>query len=519
MYFSEILVNPPETVGAKAQCVEIQAAPLARLLEEEGIWFVAISGQPESAGVVTAAVPLRDLELGPNGLLLLRAGSADLVPPPEADTTVLSTESVLWPAPAQSVTLALLYDAAEVPAVGDDLDFDDDGTLDGGFVGTIVLDAVSFAAPDGTGYEYADDLGGDALGSVGGYTPDALFRDRDTIWFSGIPWYMPWKPSCPLWCGGRVTGDAAGPWTWDAVDHFGWDELGVAAPEELTLHLGAPNDLVLPARPPYAEWFDDYPAGMPMHGVGGWKGWDADPTLGATLTEEPVFSGTNALAVAGDTDLVHEFFGAAAGRWIFSLWQYVPGDFQSGGEEPYRGSFVILLNTYADGGPYHWSVQLHADSDTQSFIRDGVEPASVPLIHDQWVPITVLIDLNEDSYRVFYAGQELGTAESWTAGVEGEGGGQLAIGALDLFAYGSSPVHYDDISLAPADVVVPQLGDLNCDGAVDAFDIDPFVLALTAPEAYAALYPDCTYELADINGDGGVDAFDIDPFVALLTGG
>jgi probable HAF family extracellular repeat protein len=62
-------------------------------------------------------------------------------------------------------------------------------------------------------------------------------------------------------------------------------------------------------------------------------------------------------------------------------------------------------------------------------------------------------------------------------------------------------------------------GDLNCDGVVNTFDIDPFVLALTNPAAYAAQHPDCLARLADINGDGVVNAFDVDPFVLLLTGG
>ena len=48
--------------------------------------------------------------------------------------------------------------------------------------------------------------------------------------------------------------------------------------------------------------------------------------------------------------------------------------------------------------------------------------------------------------------------------------------------------------------------------------IDPFVLALTDPSGYAEAFPDCDRMLADINGDGDVDAFDIDPFVELLTG-
>ncbi len=60
-------------------------------------------------------------------------------------------------------------------------------------------------------------------------------------------------------------------------------------------------------------------------------------------------------------------------------------------------------------------------------------------------------------------------------------------------------------------------GDLNCDGAVNAFDIDPFVLALTDPAAYAAAFATCGVMAADVNGDGVVNAFDIDPFVALLT--
>ena len=64
----------------------------------------------------------------------------------------------------------------------------------------------------------------------------------------------------------------------------------------------------------------------------------------------------------------------------------------------------------------------------------------------------------------------------------------------------------------------PLAGDVNCDGNVNAFDIDPFVLALSDPAGYAAAYPECNLLTADCNGDGDVNSFDIDPFVALLTG-
>jgi hypothetical protein len=69
-----------------------------------------------------------------------------------------------------------------------------------------------------------------------------------------------------------------------------------------------------------------------------------------------------------------------------------------------------------------------------------------------------------------------------------------------------------------------EKGDANCDGAVNTFDIDPFVMALTLPATWEATYGAgglgcsliCT---CDCNNDGAVNTFDIDPFVLELTGG
>ncbi len=63
-----------------------------------------------------------------------------------------------------------------------------------------------------------------------------------------------------------------------------------------------------------------------------------------------------------------------------------------------------------------------------------------------------------------------------------------------------------------------MLGDMNCDGAFDGADIDPFFLALADPAAYASQYPFCTIMNGDINGDGSVDGADIDAFFVLLGG-
>lgn len=65
-------------------------------------------------------------------------------------------------------------------------------------------------------------------------------------------------------------------------------------------------------------------------------------------------------------------------------------------------------------------------------------------------------------------------------------------------------------------VVVPRFGDMNCDGVVNNFDIDPFVLAIVDPTHYNELYPDCFHRAADVDNDGVVTNFDIDPFVECL---
>ncbi len=68
----------------------------------------------------------------------------------------------------------------------------------------------------------------------------------------------------------------------------------------------------------------------------------------------------------------------------------------------------------------------------------------------------------------------------------------------------------------PLEPIVP--GDIDCDGDVDFFDIDPFVAALSGPAAYYSAFPACNWLNADVQCDGDVDFFDIDPFVACLGG-
>jgi hypothetical protein len=75
------------------------------------------------------------------------------------------------------------------------------------------------------------------------------------------------------------------------------------------------------------------------------------------------------------------------------------------------------------------------------------------------------------------------------------------------------------VGTLPADVAAAVLtGDLNCDGAVNFGDINPFVLYLSNFSVWQQTYINCPPAVGDINGDGTYPSFgDINPFVALLS--
>jgi hypothetical protein len=76
----------------------------------------------------------------------------------------------------------------------------------------------------------------------------------------------------------------------------------------------------------------------------------------------------------------------------------------------------------------------------------------------------------------------------------------------------------DAFSMSALVCTPPHLGDVNCDGSTNFADINPFVLALSSPDAYAQQFPGCPLENRDINMDGVLNFGDINAFVALLSG-
>ena len=119
-----------------------------------------------------------------------------------------------------------------------------------------------------------------------------------------------------------------------------------------------------------------------------------------------------------------------------------------------------------------------------------------------WIVLRPLSGAFEWAWTADNSGAGVGFQHVW--GVSDDGG--AAWWSFDNYATQFSVT--DETPFTP--------GDVNCDGNVDFFDIDAFLLALFDPAGYASTYPACSLASADINSDGNVDFFDIDPFVLCL---
>ncbi len=91
--------------------------------------------------------------------------------------------------------------------------------------------------------------------------------------------------------------------------------------------------------------------------------------------------------------------------------------------------------------------------------------------------------------------------------LDGDGLTDLAVGAPDDDDGGENRgavwvLFLDGVPCEPCD--------MNCDGAVNAFDIEPFLDLL-----FGGGEP-CSPCAGDANGDGNIDPFDIEPFLECL---
>lgn len=192
------------------------------------------------------------------------------------------------------------------------------------------------------------------------------------------------------------------------------------------------------------EWredFDGYDAGTLLDDVGGWFGWDNNPSAAGTVSDDESRSAPHSVVVKGTADAVHPF-NVEGGRWEITAWQYIPSDLDA-------VTYFVVNSYYQHGGPYYWAVELHFDPATDvvyDYMRDPDATSGVPIVYDQWVEIRINAYLESGLGEIEqYYNDQLVYSGDWITGSVG----QLAIGAIDLYAPHQASVYYDDLSLVP----------------------------------------------------------------------
>jgi len=186
-----------------------------------------------------------------------------------------------------------------------------------------------------------------------------------------------------------------------------------------------------------------------------------------------------------------------------------------------HASYAYLIETHTSFQPTYESAQAEARLVWPGVLWMLQRPvALLGRVTDAWngVPVVAALSLAGVNFPNGEVNRSNGRFGRYHAFLPA--GNYTAQFAATGYVARSFPVTVTPNSEQALDVVLTRrwpLGDLNCDGVVNNFDIDPFVLALTDPAGYRTRYPDCVWYNADCNNDGVVNNFDIDPFVKLLT--
>jgi hypothetical protein len=230
------------------------------------------------------------------------------------------------------------------------------------------------------------------------------------------------------------------------------------------------------------------PNDLAEHSAAHWARWAEQGAIGLFDDQIRMRVGDASIRIegTGGYDNYVRYPGDTLARWNLSSVETVR--FSLYGENANQGGFQnwsVRLGNHQDGW-FQWT----ASSDR---LNDAL---------NQWVDYQIPVGGNETWQVGSFGNPDLADMNYLQINVDTWGAGFTLW--MDGVGFDPSPR--------------PATGDVNCDGALDAFDIEPFITALVDPAGYATQYPDCQLDLADINGDGAVDAFDVEPFIALLVG-
>ncbi len=175
--------------------------------------------------------------------------------------------------------------------------------------------------------------------------------------------------------------------------------------------------------------------------------------------------------------------------------------------EPFQPTPELPIYDEPDGTERYSSLPMQAIVDAVAASGANVNPYIEPLDYSRY--LSNFIGYHGNWYHDLHADPDDAV---WNVA-----GGHIHVGSAMTLA---DAVLASEVTLrvliGHADAQLGVFGDLNCDGLVDLGDVDPFIQALSDPDGYVLVYPDCRIVLADLNRNGNTDGADLQGFVDLL---
>ena len=226
---SEIFYNPPSSDNTQ-EYIEL-AGPAGASLD--GLTFLVIEGDTTGAGVVDQVLSLDGQTIGSNGIFLWRDDALVLLPDPTSSGATIFVQD-FSPDIENGVNTFVLISGTP-PALGSDLDTDNDGVIDVAIDFT-VLDAVGVF--DNTGLDFVYNT---QLGFPDGIVPRTAGPVPASHSPSGVYRFQDPDGNAFTWGSGVILGPAfVGPFAYsiDTDRALGFNEIGIATQE---LDGGFPN--------------------------------------------------------------------------------------------------------------------------------------------------------------------------------------------------------------------------------------------------------------------------------------
>lgn len=224
----------------------------------------------------------------------------------------------------------------------------------------------------------------------------------------------------------------------------------------------------------YADDFEAYTVGqgIAQSNPEWWTTWDNAPGTAedAVISDEQARSGTKSVKFSGNTnDNVVKLGNKTSGIYHLSWYVYIPSGF---------AGYFNLQHFESPG--IEWAVEVYWDNNGTGYIHaDGQDAATFNYPQDSWVPVYIIVDLDNDEANLNINNVDIHT---WQFSKQAQGQeGAKQLGAINFYAgstSGMSPTYYiDDLE------VFHEYDDVIFEDDFDSYNPGDYVAA-TIPEFF-----------------------------------